>query len=314
MLTLRRRWQKGIVALALRSSGYPTLENRARRLAGCGIRWGIMAHRAHPERSRPVPLDRCKDRLCPDCARIRAANWASRIVPLLQEVRAAGRKPKFITLTQRARHGERIRAAARRLQRCFETLRHGTAWKKHVRAWVASREVTRSRGDTWHVHIHLVADAEYWPQAELSAEWERVTAGESRIVDIREAKDGVERELLKYTLKTTDVAPDRLVEFALAMRGARTVSTGGAWYGRVRDEDLLEDEGDFAETSVLLTFQELLRRVELGDSWAHAVKGAVDCWIARKCFPKQPTARAGPCRNGLPTMSTPSCQMEEPHE
>jgi hypothetical protein len=217
-------------------------------------------------------------------------------VPLIKEARAAGRKPKFMTLTQRARPEESLRDACRRLQRCFEALRHRAEWKQHVSAWVAAREVTLGRGGAWHVHVHLVADSEYWPQADLSAEWERVTAGESRIVDVRDARAGVERELLKYTLKTTGVAPERLVEFAMAMRGVRTVSTGGAWYGRVRDEDLLSDAEGVGESIELLTIGALLRLVDSGDSWAQVVKDALDRWIATNCTPTIATVRASPRR------------------
>lgn len=79
--------------------------------------------------------------------------------------------------------------------------------------------------------------------------------------------------------KSAGVAPTRLVEYALAIKGTRRISTGGAWYGSVKDEDL---EVDASEAIELLTFQVLLLRAGTGDEWAIAVKKAVDAWIARR--------------------------------
>ena len=101
-------------------------------------------------------------------------------------------------------------------------------------------------------------------------------------MDIREARSGVERELLKYALKTVKVNADRIVEYALAMHRARSVSTGGAWYGCVRDEELVAEQ-EHADTAVqadTLTFLELLRMVEARVEWAISVLHAVSRWIS----------------------------------
>ena len=278
--SLERRTRALEVAAALRGTEFPHLVARAGRMESCCTRWGVRANRLYPNLSEPVMLDRCRDRLCPSCNIARAARLADLVRTLLLEVRAVGRVPKFITLTQRARPGESLREGWVRLQSAFRRLRARAEWRRHVRAFVAAREVIWSRSkQAWHVHVHLVADADYWLQAELAQEWERVTGGESRVVDIREARPGTELELLKYTLKIAGVPAARLVEFALSMGGARVISTGGAWRGRLQDEDLDVDGEPEWE---VLGFGELRRRELAGDGWACAVGQAIDRWIAER--------------------------------
>ena len=282
LLGPRRSSQHEFVKQTLRAfkgSSLVSLRLRAARLSACCTQWGVRAPRAHPELSRPIPLNPCRDRLCPSCGRSWASGFAARLTPLLQGVRRHGRVPRFLTLTQRSRPGETLRAAMRRLQRDFSLMRRRPVWKNHVRAFIASREVTVGRDGAWHAHLHLAIDGDYWPQTGIAHEWKRVTRGESCIVDIREAKSGVERELLKYAFRFAGVAPERLVEYAPAIKGTRRISTGGAWYGCARDQDLETDDGQAVE---LFTFYALILRAGAGDPWAMAVKRAVDSWLARQ--------------------------------
>jgi len=263
---------------ALRDSEMEDLVRRARALDACCTIWGILVNRLNPEKSRPIPLNRCRDRLCPSCSRARAARLAGVVSPLLQEVHARGGTPKFLTLTQRSRAGESSERSLYRLNKSFTKFRQRCSWKKKVRSYVAARELTfnRKRG-TWHGHLHLVMDADWWDQAEIAKEWEKVT-GDSRIVDIRAAHAGTERELLKYMVKAADLPPAQLRECADSLRGVREVSAGGAWYGKVRPEDLEREPGEDSETEIW-TFPELFDLLPARDLLALKVRRAVDFWI-----------------------------------
>lgn len=220
------RWRANLrVSRAFRESGNRDLVQRAEILENCCVFFRIRVPDDDPSRSFPVPVP-CRDRLCANCSRVRAGRFAKLIAPLVAEVWAEGRTPKLITLTQRARPGEDSLAALRRVNGSFTKLRKTREWKSKVRGGVAVREFTYNSEGWWHAHIHLVVDADYWLQADLSAVWLKVT-GDSFVVDIRKVRVGWERELLKYMTKTCDLQPEKIVEIALALRSVRGISTFG---------------------------------------------------------------------------------------
>lgn len=144
-----------------------------------------------------------------------------------------------------------------------------------MRGCAASREVTWSKG-AYHVHIHLIYDGEFWSQPELSKEWRRVTDGESWVVDIREAREGAEIELVKYAVKTLALPDECLVEFAQTMRHARLIGTGGTW----RKVKPPEQPSDVPEEPgwELMTLAGLWRRTQDGESPACEIALALVRW------------------------------------
>lgn len=264
------------MAAAYRESGGPLLARKSVRLDRCGDRFAVWVPDRDPGGAHPVNVSRCRDPLCPDCSRARAHLWAEKIRPLLCAERRDGRVPRFVTLTQRALPGEIAGDSFARLAKAFTRLKRRKAWKIHVRGYVASREATWEKGRGWHVHLHMVTVGRFWDQQELSAEWQRATGGDSYVVDIREASEGVERELLKYAAKTLDVPGPRIAEIGTALHRRRRITTGGDWYGRVTDDDLEQDDGPGGE----LWEPELLERKALeGDPWAAQALWAVRKWI-----------------------------------
>jgi len=272
------------VGRVFRGSRNLNLIRRAAGLENCGTVFWIRVPDDDSSRSFPVPV-LCRDRFCPNCSGVRSGKIGERIKPLMVEVRAEGRLPKFMTLTQAGRPGENLRAAIRRMNGSFIKLRKTREWKSKVRGWVAVREFTYNPAGWWHAHIHLVADADYWLQADLSAVWEKVT-GDSRIVDIREARTGWERELLKYMTKTCDLPPEKIVEMALALRNVRGVSTGGTWYGKITDEDLEREPGE-EDSYEMWTFPELRSRLAQGDPIAREVLRGLWKWVGERRRPRR---------------------------
>jgi hypothetical protein len=192
--------------------------------------------------------------------------------------------PKFITFTQAVDSNETPREARRALAESWTRFRRFAAVRPWLRGWMAHFEETYSetrgedgRGAGWHSHLHVIADADFIPQGELAELWFRATFGRGLIVDIRAARKGSERELLKYATKAATLPEERIVEYALTMKGARDITTGGTWHGidaGIEDDEpepLPADAGDV----VRLPLPVVERRAAEGDEWAAAVLAAV---------------------------------------
>lgn len=197
---------------------------------------------------------RCHDRLCTPCAVARS--WDIRLA-LYDQLQ--GKAHKFITLTLRTGPEEPLHAAIKRLYAGFRALRRMPLWEEKVRGGAAFLEITRGQqrnkntravlggstpaGETpipqvphWHAHLHIIADADYIVQKELSYAWKNATR-DSYIVDIqRAAGDSAANYVTKYVTKAlsgsflTDAAV--MDEFIMAIKGTRFITTFGDWYGK----------------------------------------------------------------------------------
>jgi len=200
---------------------------------------------------------RCRDRLCPTCARWRARETECRVLRAIDGADSL----RFITLTVRS-DGRPLAAQLDDLYRWFRALRARPEWKAHVRGAVATVEVTWSRRrQQWHPHLHVLADGSYWAQAEISAVWADVTGG-SPIVDIRaiHGRRAAARYVAKYAGKPADMSGwrhDQIQDYAAAMHRRRAVITCGSMHGhRAPDRD------SQPEASVPRTHQVPLHEVE----------------------------------------------------
>lgn len=118
----------------------------------------------------------------------------------------------------------------RRVRKLYTKLMHRAYYKKRVRGGLQTIEVVNKRRG-WHVHLHVILDSDYLPQAKLSKDWGEITGG-SFIVDIREA--GTVAEGLKYCLKYLSKAPvlsGHEEEYREAVEGLRLVQPFGSLYG-----------------------------------------------------------------------------------
>jgi len=132
---------------------------------------------------------------------------------------------RFITLTLRE-DGEPIAARLDRLLASFKLLRQGKLWKANAERGFATVEVTPgSTGKGAHVHLHLLVDGEYMPQAALSQEWLRITK-DSMIVHITAPPDraAAAAYLSSYVTKGGGLLAwplHRIRELATALKGRR---------------------------------------------------------------------------------------------
>jgi hypothetical protein len=266
---MAHRIERAVVEIVGSLRKHPELAKKAKAIAGCSTAMVVAVNQADPRKSYPVPVNQCRERLCPRCQSVRAGKWGDRVEPLLKSL---GARAKFLTITQVSKPGETLRAARRRFQKSFRELYLHEEWKSRVRGYVAAREVTWSKG-AWHYHVHVLADFEYWPQAEISALWQSIT-GDSFIVYVNAVEPGTEKEAIKYPLKPIGCPSSKLVELVESTAGVRMISVGGEWRKHLRVRDM--EPEDCPEGHELIAAPALYARAISGEEGSHEATLAVD--------------------------------------
>lgn len=200
----------------------------------------------------------CRNRYCPRCARNRS-NLIGRNVRRF--LNGHDGDLKFVTLT--LRHNKTsLRDQLKRLNSCMNNMKRRDWWKSKVKGGMMFTEVKLSKAGLWHVHAHLIVDAKYMPQHELSAEWLAVT-GDSPVVDVRRINnaEAAASYVAKYGSKAFDAGllhqPARLAEVMIALKGSRLCTTFGDWRGKkLTSPDKNEDSGEWRDLGNLRQFRE----------------------------------------------------------
>ena len=239
-LMARHAKERRYVLTAMALDEGEDLKKRVNRMEEC-CAYPIVAIKG--EGAACVVLGLCRDRMCPRCATGRGAKAAAKIETLVRSFDS----PRFVTLTLAHRRGESLVAMLDRLQKAFRELRKNERWKRKVKGGVWSIEVTRNqKSDSWHAHLHLIVEGEYYKQSELSLDWECVTK-DSRIVDIRSvhSRCAVSKYIATYIAKPHNVDSwegGEVCEYARAMHGRRLLHTFGTAHGIKVDEDLATEK------------------------------------------------------------------------
>ncbi len=156
----------------------------------------------------------------------------------------------FITLTLAGKDNG-LAEKIDRLYKHFRALRAHPEWEKHVQGGVAFLEVKWSdKAKRWHPHLHLIAEATFFDQGELSDLWRGITR-DSFIVDISrvKSKENCGGYVTKYASKPLNTSfsnsPILLDEAVAALHGRRLCFCFGSWYGTkltgLDDDILIED-------------------------------------------------------------------------
>jgi hypothetical protein len=171
---------------------------------------------------------RCGRRTCPECRARDYCRLRRKYGPALN----AFKQPRLLTLTLR-NTPNLTRETVKRLRNGMRQL-----WVRlgpRVRGgFYAIEPINTGRG--WHVHVHVVVDSVYLPQAELVRLWQEIT-GDSFIVDIRTAfsPQGALKYVLKYLTKSPDV-PDHLKGvYEHVLHGVRLLHPFGSLYRWIAD-------------------------------------------------------------------------------
>lgn len=192
----------------------------------------------------------CSQRICPHCAHRRSKILAART----QELLSGKDRLRYAVLAER--NSTSLQAGVDSLWKAWTRLRRSVCWKRKVKGCIVALEVTYNVDKkTWHPHLNVLMEGEYFPFEELNKAWIKATEGNGRTSRIQAAERGVEHELLKYTLKvaTRDKETNELVllfeqpaaldEFLSSIYGFRLLRSYGTLHGlKVEDEEAPESE------------------------------------------------------------------------
>jgi len=209
---------------------------------------------------------RCGFRACPICRQAWALNIRDKITSVLADV--APERRKLCTLTMRS-SGCPLLSQVKNLWRSFRKLKQRKVWRENVSGYIAVLEVTYNEArDQWHPHLHLVLDAAFIAQAELSKQWLQVTLN-SKIVDIRAVRsfDSISTYLGKYLVKPLQLPPtmaaERVDEYYRLFVGARFTRFGGTLKPNADEELWRPDYPEDWQPAMPLSV--LLERLERGE-------------------------------------------------
>lgn len=201
------------------------LMRQAQKLAACGQSARLwLDEQTHTVKTL---ITRCRNRMCPWCTHARTAKAKRQILAIMHTMK----HPRTIVLTARSRHAP-LAEQISTMRQAFAKLRRGKEWKRLVAGGIYAVEITwNPHAETWHPHLHLIVDGEYFPQARLAWLWKKAT-GDSDIVWVKNVDNPISQamELAAYIGKPPKIKamPGRaLRDYAHATQGARMLQTFG---------------------------------------------------------------------------------------
>ena len=231
---------------------------RGERMQRCGDKLRrIVTKCAHRQTVAYYISERCGDRLCPDCARVRSGKLVGRLSdPLLSIAKENNLHLSLVTLT--LTHTDKL-PDWKALQKWKRAILRSAFWKPYgLFGTIGSLEAKIGEGSgKWNCHYHLIAFTENaiplietgehagrWQvevNQSLSEAWNTVNGGSGYIVDGR-AFNGNFQEGLQYISKGIDTMSDEhLREFCEWSRGKRFVSMTGKLYNNPALKELMKE-------------------------------------------------------------------------
>jgi Replication protein len=246
-------------------------ESRIRAFATCGASSWVQVNNVNPDRYR-IQCSACHDRMCTPCANVRARRIREAVLKMIDH-----KQVSFITLTLSGFTAD-LTAMVDKLYRSFRYLRSHPLWESKVKGGAAFLEVKwNDKAGRWHPHLHIIADAKYIPQAELSAAWRSIT-NDSYIVHIERVQneEKIAGYVVKYATKPLNASLMQdahiLDDTIHALRGRRLCLCFGSWYGTplsaAEDEELADDWEDAQGWHNLDPLDLVLARALEGALWA----------------------------------------------
>ena len=225
------------------------IERIRERLAECGL-WLIFNHTKPDERERTFKLYQasfCRVRTCPFCQWRRSLLYTARMLeamPRIMEIHPTIRI-LHLTLTVRNVAISGLRECIGELNAAWKRLARRPEWKRVVRGYVKSIEVTRNEftGEA-HPHIHALVLVPSWyfttPGYYINKRgwiklWKNALKSDYSpsvcIQACRQAQgyEKIVREVVKYSTKPQDLLQDAdwLVSYIRQVHNLRFFSTGG---------------------------------------------------------------------------------------
>lgn len=216
---------------------------RVERVRDCGREQLSVSCRDCGTEATVVPASCSAHRLCWPCRARRVKHYTRRFKRARHHALLRKRRherERFVTLT--VPHSGDVASDAREIRR---------AWPRFLRAlrlycggrltYVKATEIAwRDDAREGHVHLHVWALSAYLPQRWLAEQWTRALSHSYReraratsrgvaVVDVRAARSGVERELIKYLVKDARWSADgRLAYVDADTYGALYAALDGA--------------------------------------------------------------------------------------
>lgn len=162
------------------------------------------------------------------------------------------------------KNSKSLQAGIASLYAAWNSLRRSVRWKSKVRGAMVVLEVTYNKTKrTWHPHLNVLFEGEYFPFEELRQCWRKASKGRGQTAFIRAADEGTAFELIKYTLKIAELKdaplgktyellvsdPLALDEFLSAVYGVRLVRTYGTFRSMNVEEEESEDASEVEEVA-----------------------------------------------------------------
>lgn len=209
-------------------------ERRA-AVADCGWRLNVAPGRSASGGVRVVNTWFCGDRICCVCAVRRSNRLLARYG---EHVRAVEERSHLYGLTLTVRDTEELRPSFRSLtdglSRFFAGRRRLVDHPlRRSLGCIASTEIKRGAGGSWHPHTHCLVAADKLDYAATRNEWLRCAPSSQWIYCFRVVGPAFRAavETLKYSLKRELQAPIDVLDMVRVTRGARMVRSFGCFYG-----------------------------------------------------------------------------------
>jgi hypothetical protein len=222
---------------------HKSFRGRRHQVPGCGAVWA-------------KGIDSCSlTRLCPHCAHYRALVKSASVQKFML-TRKEG-SLRYAVLSER--NSANLEEGIASLWTAWTRLRRSVHWKRKVQGSTVVLEVTYNRASrTWHPHLNVLMEGEYFPFELLNKLWIAATHGNGRGSFIKAADQGTALELVKYTLKVAERAedengelnlrlildrPEAIDEYLSATYNVRLIRTYGTHFGQLAEEDE-EEKGE----------------------------------------------------------------------
>lgn len=186
-----------------------------RTCKGCGDRETFFSH--------------CDNFFCPACAhrlakrRKKQVEWWTKLV----------RQPKHVVLTVRNtwQLTDYYIAACKKALRNLRRSKFARGWRGGC--WTL--EIT-NEGKGWHLHFHLLVDADYIDSQQLAKAWAKQVMQDFSIVKVKDVRQSdYLREVCKYVVKGSEIATWTAIEvgqFVSAFKNQRTFGIFGSLYAQ----------------------------------------------------------------------------------
>ena len=191
--------------------------------------------------------------------------------PVLEERLSEKVRFAMLTLTIPHTSTDSLKILLQILSKALRKLMQRSVFKKHVRGYLWSREITYGEANGFHPHIHMIIEADYWEQQEIYEVWREcvVAVGGGVVgktgVDIRalESLDSAINEVLGYAFKAADLLSmpeDKLLELSRATKSSRQFSASKKWSKRAKElsserEDRVREERKKSDVDFLPLYE-----------------------------------------------------------